>query len=216
MSNIIKIPIFPLNTILFPGMTLPLKIFENRYKTMITDCINNHSLFGICLIKEGDEVGGSAEFFGIGTIAKIDKVWEAEYGYDIKIIGQEICKIKNILHKEDYVFAEVELMGALNEKPYASENKILELKLCVEDYLNSINLFQNEWFSNRHIPSNADNLINFAISILQSDDFDLQVILEQLSGQSRVEKLIKLLEKEARDNQLRFVDEFIGNKSILN
>ena len=59
-------------------------------------------------------------------------------------------------------------------------------------------------------------MINFAISILQSDDFDLQVILEQLSGQSRVEKLIKLLEKEARDNQLRFVDEFIGNKSILN
>lgn len=216
MSNTIRIPIFPLNTVLFPNMTLPLKIFENRYKKMINDCINNHSLFGICLIKEGDEVGGSAEFFGIGTIAKIDKVWEAEYGYDIKIIGQEIFKIKNILYKEDYVFAEIELMGSLNEKPYASENKILELKLCVEDYLSSINLFQNEWFSNRHISSNADNLINFAISILQSDDFELQVILEQLSGQSRVEKLIKLLEKETRDNQLRFVDEFIGNKSILN
>ena len=119
-------------------------------------------------------------------------------------------------YQNDYVFAEIELMGSLNEKPYASENKILELKLCVEDYLSSINLFQNEWFSNRHISSNADNLINFAISILQSDDFDLQVILEQLSGQSRVEKLIKLLEKETRDNQLRFVDEFIGNKSILN
>ena len=166
MSNIIKIPIFPLNTILFPGMTLPLKIFENRYKTMITDCINNHSLFGICLIKEGDEVGGSAEFFGVGTIAKIDK--------------------------------------------------ILELKLSVEDYLNSINLFENEWFNKINIPENTNSLIYFVLSRLQSDFFDLQIVLEQLSGQSRVEKLIKLLNKETRANQLRFVDEFIGNKSILN
>ena len=44
----------------------------------------------------------------------------------------------------------------------------------------------------------------------------MQIVLEQLSGQSRVEKLIKLLNKETRANQLRFVDEFIGNKSILN
>ena len=216
MSNIINIPIFPLNTILFPGMTLPLKIFENRYKTMITDCINNHSLFGICLIKEGDEVGGSAEFFGIGTIAKIDKIWEVEYGYDIKVVGQEIFKIQKIIDQEDYVYAEVELLGSLNEKPYASEDKILELKLSVEDYLNSINLFENEWFNKINISQNTNSLIYFVLSRLQSDFFDLQIVLEQLSGQSRVEKLIKLLNKETRANQLRFVDEFIGNKSILN
>jgi len=127
MSNIIRVPIFPLNTILFPGMTLPLKIFEDRYKKMLNDCILDHSLFGISLIKEGDEVGGSAEFFGVGTIAKIDKIWEVEYGYDIKVVGQEIFRIIEILDQEDYIFAEVELLGSLNEKPYPSEDKISEL-----------------------------------------------------------------------------------------
>ena len=82
--------------------------------------------------------------------------------------------------------------------------------------MNSINLFENEWFNKINIPQNTNSLIYFVLSRLQSDFFDLQIVLEQLSGQSRVEKLIKLLNKETRANQLRFVDEFIGNKSILN
>ena len=216
MSNIIRIPVFPLNTVLFPGMTLPLRIFEDRYKKMLVDCMDSHSLFGVCLIKKGDEVGSSSEFFGIGTVAKIDKVWEVEHGYDIRVLGQEIFRIKDILNRDEYVLAEVELLGSLNEKPFSSEKQIIDLKLLVEDYLNSINLFQSEWFSDSNIPSSANKLINFVISILQSSNFDLQIILEQLSGQSRVDKLIQLLEKETRSNQLTFVDQFIGNKSILN
>ena len=57
--------------------------------------------------------------------------------------------------------------------PYASENKILELKLSVEDYLNSINLFENEWFNKINIPENTNSLIYFVLSRLQSDFFDL-------------------------------------------
>ena len=216
MSNIIRIPIFPLNTVLFPGMTLPLRIFEERYKKMLVDCMDSDNLFGICLIKKGDEVGNSSEFFGIGTVAKIDKVWKVEYGYDIRVLGQEIFSIKDIISRGEYVFAEVELIGSLNEKPFSSEKQIIDLKLLVEDYLNSINLFQSEWFRDTNIPYDTNKLINFVISILQSDNFDLQIILEQLSGQSRVNKIIQLLEKETRSNQLRFVDQFIGDKSILN
>ena len=65
------IPLFPLNTVLFPGGQLPLKIFEARYMDMVSECMRTGKQFGICLISSGKEVGGSAECYEIGTLAKI-------------------------------------------------------------------------------------------------------------------------------------------------
>jgi Lon protease-like protein len=67
----ITIPLFPLNTVLFPGGQLPLKIFEARYLDMISECLRSGQQFGVCLISSGKEVGGSAECYEIGTLAKI-------------------------------------------------------------------------------------------------------------------------------------------------
>ena len=47
------LPLFPLNTVLFPGAALPLQIFEERYKQMLQDCLAADSRFGAVLIKEG-------------------------------------------------------------------------------------------------------------------------------------------------------------------
>ena len=51
-------PLFPLNVVLFPGMVLPLHIFEPRYHEMIDRCIEEKIPFGVVLIQEGQEVGG--------------------------------------------------------------------------------------------------------------------------------------------------------------
>jgi len=53
----LRIPLFPLNSVLFPGGILPLKIFEQRYLDMAAACLKNNSPFGICLIEAGGEVG---------------------------------------------------------------------------------------------------------------------------------------------------------------
>jgi hypothetical protein len=66
-----RIPLFPLNTVLFPGGILPLKIFEPRYLQMISDCMRKGSGFGICLIQEGQEAGGTAEIYQVGTYVEI-------------------------------------------------------------------------------------------------------------------------------------------------
>ncbi len=65
------IPLFPLNTVLFPGGRLPLKIFEARYIDMVSECMRTGRQFGVCLISSGEEVGGPAECYKIGTLAKI-------------------------------------------------------------------------------------------------------------------------------------------------
>ena len=76
----VELPLFPLNLVLFPGMPLPLHIFEERYKKMIGDCLDSRSPFGVVLIREGQEVGGGAIPFRMGTSARILQVERMEDG----------------------------------------------------------------------------------------------------------------------------------------
>jgi uncharacterized protein len=73
----LRIPLFPLNTVLFPGSVQPLKIFEQRYLDMAASCLKNGSPFGICLINSGTEVGEAALPHLIGTLATIGN-WDME------------------------------------------------------------------------------------------------------------------------------------------
>lgn len=66
-----EIPLFPLNTVLFPGGPLPLRIFEPRYLDMVSACMKQDSGFGVVLIQEGEEAGSAAQFFKLGTLARI-------------------------------------------------------------------------------------------------------------------------------------------------
>ncbi len=65
------ISLFPLNTVLFPGGLLPLRIFEARYLDMIGECMRRQNGFGICAIQSGDEVGKAAQCYSIGTLATV-------------------------------------------------------------------------------------------------------------------------------------------------
>jgi Lon protease-like protein len=65
-----ELPLFPLNTVLFPGGPLSLRIFEPRYVDMVKRCLRDESPFGVVLIRAGQEVG-PAEFHDIGTLARI-------------------------------------------------------------------------------------------------------------------------------------------------
>lgn len=73
----LHIPLFPLNTVLFPGGIQPLKIFEQRYLDMAAACLKENTPFGICLIDAGSEVGEAAVPHPIGTLASIAN-WEME------------------------------------------------------------------------------------------------------------------------------------------
>ena len=67
-----RIPIFPLGTVLFPGGTLPLKVFEQRYVEMTKACLKDEQPFGVCLIREGREVGTAAVPEAVGCLASIE------------------------------------------------------------------------------------------------------------------------------------------------
>ena len=66
-----RVPLFPLQAVLFPGSVLPLRIFEARYMDMAKGCLKTGDPFGVCLIREGREVGEPAVPEPVGCLARI-------------------------------------------------------------------------------------------------------------------------------------------------
>lgn len=75
MAEIVRLPLFPLNTVLFPGGWLPLRIFEARYMDMVSRAMREGGSFGVCLIAAGSEVGEAAVPRLVGTEARIE-TWD--------------------------------------------------------------------------------------------------------------------------------------------
>jgi Lon protease-like protein len=90
-----ELPLFPLNTVLFPGAPMQLHIFEDRYKEMIDLCVSEQSPFGVVLIREGLEaLGPLAEPYEVGCSARILNVQRLDQGrMNIVVLGQERFKI---------------------------------------------------------------------------------------------------------------------------
>jgi Lon protease-like protein len=108
-----ELPLFPLNTVLCPGIALPLHIFEERYRALVRHCIDSSSPFGIVLIREGREVGtGAISFTGIGTVAEIRDAGRYEDGrYDLLVVGTRRFEIRRVLSgKRPYLMAEVDVL----------------------------------------------------------------------------------------------------------
>lgn len=102
------IPVFPLNTVLFPGMVLSVRVFEDRYKEMMDLCIREQQPFGVVLIKEGSEVGDTPVPFHVGTMAAIKIVNKLEDDkLEVKAVGQRRFRIEKLLTDKAYLSAEI-------------------------------------------------------------------------------------------------------------
>ena len=108
-----ELPLFPLNTVLCPGIALPLHVFEDRYRAMVRHCLESSSPFGIVLIRQGREVGtGAISFTGIGTIAEIRDAGAYDDGrYDLLVVGTRRFEIRRVLSgRRPYLVAEVDVL----------------------------------------------------------------------------------------------------------
>jgi Lon protease-like protein len=82
-----EIPLFPLNTVLFPGGLLPLRVFEQRYLEMAKACLRDGTPFGVCLIREGAEVGTPATHEDVGCLAHITQ-WDMQQLGVLQLMAQ--------------------------------------------------------------------------------------------------------------------------------
>ena len=108
-----QIPLFPLNTVLFPGGVLPLRIFEPRYLDMISACMRNSAPFGVALIREGLETGKAASTYDLGTLVNIDYFHRLNDGVlGITARGQKRFRIsRRNVQSDQLVVAQVETIA---------------------------------------------------------------------------------------------------------
>ncbi|HHH47700.1 MAG TPA: peptidase S16 [Gammaproteobacteria bacterium] len=115
----ITIPLFPLHTVLFPGGTLPLRIFEPRYLDMISQCMKAGHGFGVTLIREGSEVGAAADTFDTGTLSEIAYFNQQADGLlGITACGRQRFRIiSRTVQANQLTMAEVELLANEASRP---------------------------------------------------------------------------------------------------
>ena len=100
---------FPLGTVLFPSLFLPLHVFEDRYRTMIRACLDGDREFGVVLIERGSEVGGQDVRTDVGTVARIVEARELEDGrWVVGSVGVRRLRVQTWLPDDPYPRAGVE------------------------------------------------------------------------------------------------------------
>ena len=107
-----EIPLFPLKTVLLPGNTLSLKIFEPRYLDMIATCMREDGVFGVVLIHHGEETSVATDIYSVGTTARIDD-WEhrADGLLGITALGVDRFQIRDTQTRPDgLALAEVDYL----------------------------------------------------------------------------------------------------------
>jgi Lon protease-like protein len=99
---------FPLGSVLVPGMILPLHVFEPRYRRLVRDCLAADGEFGVVLIERGSEVGGGDVRTDIGTMARIVQADETPDGrFAVGAVGVRRIRVERWLDDDPYPRAEV-------------------------------------------------------------------------------------------------------------
>lgn len=132
-----RIPLFPLRTVLYPGGPLPLRIFETRYIDMISSCLKNDAPFGVLLIREGAETG-PASTYELGTLARITDWYQGSDGLlGVTAIGDRRFRLLSAERQADGLnVGEVELLDP--ESAVALPPEFLPLAKILKGVLDSL------------------------------------------------------------------------------
>ena len=209
------LPLFPLNTVLFPGAALPLQIFEERYKQMLQDCLAADSRFGAVLIKEGVEVGGPAVPHMTGTVAEIVQVSDEQRGrFLISCVGRQRFHIKSISDELPYLSGSVELLAE-----EADQGVTPELTAAVREdvaaYLALVSGLGGGWVRDIPVPTEPVSLSYLAAAALQVDTARKQALLEEPTASSRLRSALSLLNGSTEDLRRR-VEEGLSQRFSRN
>jgi len=122
-----RLRLFPLNSVLFPGAVLNLHIFEPRYKQMINECLESGEGFGVALIAEGAEAGDTNVLpHNVGSIAEILEVQPLPFGrYFISTVGLKRFRIREVISREPYLIAEVDVIDEPEQKADREVDELL-------------------------------------------------------------------------------------------
>jgi Lon protease-like protein len=118
-----QLPIFPLNTVMFPGVTVPLHVFEDRYRALVHHLLaipdKSLRLFGVVAIREGYEVGahGVHSVHRVGCVVQMVSVEPYEDGrFDIEVVGRHRLRLDGLDTSGELLVGDVEVLAERTSK----------------------------------------------------------------------------------------------------
>jgi Lon protease-like protein len=195
-----KLPLFPLNTVLFPGMPLSLHIFEERYKLMIGQCIAQRRPFGVVLLRSGAaeaRPGQAIEPYRVGCSATITQVQPMGMGkMNIVALGEDRFTIHALEHDQPYLVGLVDRQPHAPEADYDREAMSHALRRWVERYLGLIARFETLPLDQVTLPTDPLRLAFLGMSILKAPMDDKQAVLQARTELEAIELASALMRRE--------------------
>jgi Lon protease-like protein len=199
----VAIPLFPLHVVLFPGAALPLRVFEERYRAMVSDLLGDGddlpaepARFGVAAIREGSEVGGRAETHLVGCIAVVERARRNPDGTtDLLARGSERFKILGRPEDAPYPRAEI---APLEERAGNGAEEALRLAAAaLARYLEVIARLQGSGPPGAGLPAEPVAASYVMSSLLALEPSRLQQLLEAPTAALRLALAAKLARSEA-------------------
>ena len=140
------LPLFPLGAVLYPGMLLPLHIFEERYRQLVRDLLDKAEprRFGVIAIRKGRETGidGVHSLYEIGCVATLRRVEEHEDGrFDIVTVGTQRFRLLTLDRTRPYLQGEVEVLADEPPGPAEAGPAVQVIQAAFREYLDAL----TEW-----------------------------------------------------------------------
>ncbi len=193
-----KLPLFPLNTVLFPGMPLALHVFEERYKTMMQAILADHGPFGVVLIHHGDEAGGPlAEPHAIGCTARVVQVEALPDGrLNLVAMGDARFQLHGLSRERPYLMGEAELLPMIVGDRATVDRGAQTLRPWLKAYLAMLSKVAAVQYDLDLLPEDPVSLAHLAAYLLDTAAGEKQRLLASDSAADLVTRVVALYRAE--------------------
>ena len=172
------LPLFPLDTVLFPGMVLPLHIFEERYKLMVNRCLDEERPFGVLLAGESGDA--SATPYRVGTTTSIARVSRLDDGrMNLVTIGGERFRLLDIRHDGPYLVGTAQPWPLGGESDSEARGQVEPVRRHFRRYLDMLDEAEGHKISINTVPTDPHALALLVAIALQVPKPQKQRLLEQ-------------------------------------
>lgn len=190
------LPLFPLNTVLFPHMPLPLHVFEDRYRTMIRDCLEAGHSFGVVGIREGLETGPALPY-DIGTLAKIVRIDRMEDGrMNLLVSGASRFRILETATDRPYLRGRIDVLAEAGDEVAGIGELTDAAATAFRDYSNLLRELVNEKPEPFEPPMEPELLSYLIAGTLTLQLPQKQALLEYPQTDERLRAELALLRRE--------------------
>ena len=190
-----ELPLFPLQTVLYPGLPIPLHVFEDRYRRMFKRVLDGDWRFGVVAIVKGREVDAGATYHPVGCVAEVAEVnRHADGRLDVVARGRSRFEIDGVAQAAPYIVAEVRELPEVTGD--GAEQRTVKAGRLFATYLSTLLRMANEPVEPIDVPEDPVAASYLIAAGLQVDLADKQRLLTIPSASERLAAESTLLRRE--------------------